>query len=106
MIKTTGRKIEEKKEKFLKKSVAEEKKNANLNGTFEPMLGGQTGKQEAQAMEKWFSTKEAALHLGLSPNALRILVHRGKVKAYKLGARLKFRIKDLESNITLKKEAL
>ena len=103
MIKVTGRKIEEKKENFLKKSVAEEKKNANLNGTFEPILGGQAN---SQAMEKWFSTKEAALHLGLSPNALRILVHRGKVKAYKLGARLKFRIKDLESNITLKKEAL
>lgn len=54
---------------------------------------------------KWLSTKEAASYLGISPNALRILVCRGKVKAHKLGARLKFSLKDLESSLS-KKEVL
>jgi len=44
---------------------------------------------------KWFGTNEAAAYLGLTPNALRIMVHRGKIKAYKLGARLRFKIGDL-----------
>lgn len=48
---------------------------------------------------KWLSTKEAASYLGITPNALRILVHRGKVKAHKLGARLRFRVRDLKSSL-------
>lgn len=44
---------------------------------------------------EWLSTKEAAVYLSLTPNALRILVCRGRVKAYKLGRRLRFRTKDL-----------
>ena len=87
-----------KKENFLKKSVAEEKKPANLNGTSGHLL-------DRLEVERWLSTREAALYLGLSPNALRILVHRGKVKTYRLGTRLKFKVKDLEATITKKKEA-
>lgn len=45
----------------------------------------------------WFSTLDAAKFLGISQNALRILVCRGKVKFYKLGRRLKFSRPDLES---------
>ena len=44
---------------------------------------------------KLLSTKEASGLLGVSENALRILVCRKKVKAYKLGSRLKFRHSDL-----------
>jgi len=43
------------------------------------------------------STKEAATFLGISPNALRILVHRGKIEAYKLGNRLRFQLHDLKN---------
>ena len=39
---------------------------------------------------KWLTTKEAAWHLRITPNALRILVHRRKLKAHKLGNRLRF----------------
>ena len=52
--------------------------------------------------QKWFSTKEAACCLRISPNALRILVHRGRVKSYNLGSRLRFRINDLESSLQQK----
>lgn len=44
----------------------------------------------------WLSTLDAAKFLGISPNALRILVCRRQVKSYKLGRRLKFLKADLE----------
>jgi len=44
---------------------------------------------------KLLSTKEASGLLGVSENALRILVCRKKIKAYKLGSRLKFKHSDL-----------
>ena len=46
-------------------------------------------------IHKFLSTKEASGLLGVSENALRILVCRKKVKAYKLGSRLKFKHSDL-----------
>ena len=48
-------------------------------------------------IHKLLSTKEASGFLGVSENALRILVCRKKVKAYKLGHRLKFKAGDLMS---------
>lgn len=44
---------------------------------------------------KWFNTKEAASFLRITPNALRILVHRARVKYYKLGSHLRFKHCDL-----------
>ena len=41
------------------------------------------------------STKEAALFLGISPNALRIKVHRGQVNAEKLDKKLRFKFSSL-----------
>ncbi len=49
----------------------------------------------ADESEKWFNTDEAAKYLSISPNALRILVHRARIKYFKLGSRLKFRLCDL-----------
>ena len=46
-------------------------------------------------IDKLLSTKEASGLLGVSENALRILVCRKKVKAHKLGSRLKFKFSDL-----------
>ena len=46
-------------------------------------------------IHKLLSTKEASGLLGVSENALRILVCRKKIKAYKLGRRLKFKLDDL-----------
>ena len=46
-------------------------------------------------IHKLLSTREASGLLGVSENALRILVCRKKVKAYKLGNRLKFKLGDL-----------
>lgn len=46
---------------------------------------------------EWIATANAAAFLDISPNALRIMVHRGKIKAHKLGNRLRFRIRDLRA---------
>lgn len=43
---------------------------------------------------EWLSTQEAARYFSVSTNALRIMVHRGQVKSYKLGRRLRFRVDD------------
>ena len=99
MIEVTKRK----KGNFLKKSVAEGKENDSLNRTLRSAFESKAGDQ---AIENWFSTKEAAIYLGLSSNALRLLVHRGKVRAYKLGARLKFKEKDLQATIKPKREVV
>ena len=46
-------------------------------------------------INKLLSTREASGFLGVSENALRILVCRKKIKAHKLGNRLKFKFSDL-----------
>lgn len=51
---------------------------------------------------RWLNTKEAAEFLRLTPNALRILVHRAQVRYFKFGRRLRFRKEDLGSLILLK----
>ena len=53
---------------------------------------------------EWLPTEEAAKYLGITANALRILVCRGKVKTYKFGRRLRFKIVDLRSLLKLEGE--
>ena len=52
---------------------------------------------EKRIVGEWLNSSEAARFLGLSPNALRIMVCRGKVKFRKLGSRLRFDLNDLKS---------
>lgn len=49
------------------------------------------GETESQ---EWLSSFEAAKLLGVTPNALRIMVYRDLIKAFKLGVRLRFRKSD------------
>ncbi|MBY0385861.1 helix-turn-helix domain-containing protein [bacterium] len=49
---------------------------------------------ENQIAREWFSTKEASHYLGVSENALRIMVYRGQIPSYKFGRRLRFRSQD------------
>lgn len=73
------------------------KKYQNLN-TFIPM--GEKAPPELfqnQIVCEWLSSAQAAQYLGISENALRIMVCRRKVKYQKLGSRLRFNVKDLES---------
>jgi len=51
---------------------------------------------------EWLTTIEAAHVLAISPNALRILVHRGQVRVYKFGRRLRFRLVDIQALFTKK----
>lgn len=44
----------------------------------------------------WLCTRKAAEYLGISPNALRIKVHRLEVKFFKIGRRLRFKKSDLD----------
>ena len=46
---------------------------------------------------EWLSTDEAAHFLSVSPNALRIMVHRDQIRAYKVGRRLRFSLQDCKS---------
>lgn len=43
---------------------------------------------------EWLSSGEAASILRVTPNALRIMVYRGHVRAFKVGNRLRFRRSD------------
>lgn len=49
---------------------------------------------ENQVEREWLNTKEAAHYMGVTENALRIMVHRGQIQAYSLGRRLRFRFSD------------
>ena len=52
---------------------------------------------ENQIAYEWLSTKEAAHFLSVSENALRIMVHRNQVTVYRIGRRLRFKLKDCQS---------
>lgn len=58
---------------------------------FEPSLF------QNQIVCEWLSSKEAASYLGITENALRIMVCRGQIKVSKFGRRLRFRFRDLQS---------
>lgn len=64
-------------------------------------------KSESQIFEnrivcEWLSSAQAAQILGITENALRIMVYRRQVKFHKFGRRLRFHIKDLNSLIAPK----
>jgi len=46
---------------------------------------------------EWLSSAQAAYYMGISENALRIMVYRRQIKFSKLGRRLRFHIKDIEA---------
>ncbi|NJL25589.1 MAG: helix-turn-helix domain-containing protein [Calothrix sp. SM1_5_4] len=46
---------------------------------------------------EWLETKEAAHFLSITPNALRIMAHRDRVRVFKFGRRLRFRLADLRT---------
>lgn len=63
-----------------------------------------TAKQlfEKRIEREWLTTQEAAQYLSVTPNALRIMVHRNQIKAYKFGKRLRFRFNDFETLFQMK----
>lgn len=52
---------------------------------------------ENRIAQEWLTTENAAEYLGVSENALRIMVHRGQIRFYKLGRRLRFRKDELRT---------
>jgi hypothetical protein len=60
------------------------------------MNPSQTKKSDAlfEIANSWLSTKDVARLLSLTPNAVRIMVCRGTLPAFKLKNRLRFRPKD------------
>jgi excisionase family DNA binding protein len=59
-------------------------------------------KSESQIFEnrivcEWLSSAQVAAFLGISENALRIMVYRRQVKFSKLGRRLRFHIDDVNA---------
>ena len=57
---------------------------------------------ENRIASKWLTTKEASFILGVSENALRIMVHRGQITTFKFGRRLRFQLSDCEALFTKK----
>ena len=51
---------------------------------------------------EWLTTKEAAHFLAISENALRIMVYRNQITAYKFGRRLRFKVSDCQAQVSLK----
>ena len=62
-----------------------------------PALGVNATFFDKEIACEWLGIEKASAFLDLTPNALRIMVHRGKIKAHKLGRRLRFRLGDLRS---------
>ena len=79
-------------------------KTYNTNGNLALQNDLQERFFENKIAVEWLSTDQAARYLSITPNALRILVFRNRVRAYKFGHRLRFRLKDLQS-LLIKKEA-
>jgi len=52
---------------------------------------------ENRIVREWLSTDEAAHFLSVSANALRIMVHRDQIRAYKFGRRLRFKVRDCQA---------
>ena len=46
---------------------------------------------------EWLTTKEAACFLGVSENAIRIMVYQNQIQVYKFGRRLRFKIRDCQT---------
>ena len=71
------------------------------NGTQSPRVIGERffDNRMQEYADRLLSTNEAARYLGLTPNALRIRVHRGSIPAYRLGSRLRFRKRDLDASL-------
>lgn len=68
----------------------------------ENILLSDLDKSESQIFQnrigcEWLSSKEAANYLGISENAIRIMVYRRQIKFSKFGRRLRFRLRDLKS---------
>ncbi len=57
---------------------------------------------ENKIENEWLSTDEAASFLSITPNALRIMVYREQIKAYKFGRRLRFKLRDCAALFNMK----
>jgi excisionase family DNA binding protein len=68
----------------------------NVNAVSNPLFF------ENRIEQEWLTTKQASLFLGITPNALRIMVCRGQIPFYKFGRRLRFRVSDCKSLFKLK----
>ena len=75
--------------------LSKAKKESKIRKAGSPSRSVNSGEFFDNRIYKFLSTKEASGFLGVSENALRILVCRRRIKAYKLGSRLKFKTVDL-----------
>jgi excisionase family DNA binding protein len=49
---------------------------------------------ENRIAHEWWTSEETAEYLGISENALRIMVHRNQIPCFRFGRRLRFRMED------------
>lgn len=59
---------------------------------------------ENRIVYEWLSSAQVASYLGISENALRIMVYRRQIKFSKFGRRLRFHINDVNSLISQREQ--
>ncbi len=62
--------------------------------TINPISSNENSGSLFEIANSWLSTNDVAKILSITPNAVRILVCRGRLSAFKLGRHLRFRKKD------------
>jgi hypothetical protein len=75
--------------------VSNENDTCKIGGKFSEKFNSSRKKEDES--ERWLNTNEAAFQLGITQNALRIMVHRGLIEYCKLGSRLKFNSRSIKS---------
>ena len=79
------------------KDSTEKTKNSGIRATTEIASDTRNLIFENRIKCEWLSTKEAAHFLSITENAVRILVHRGQIPAFKFGRRLRFKHSDCQA---------
>ncbi len=87
-----------------KKSIKGYNTNSERELPSQVLFENQIWAEKEDENTPWLTTKKASAYLGISPNALRIRVHRGEIEAHKFGAHLRFTPMALQS-LFIKKEA-
>jgi excisionase family DNA binding protein len=92
------------KHNYIQSNTGYNKSSQRGNPLSEMLFENRNNNKIVDENERWLTTDEAAYYLNISSNALRILVHRARVKAYKLGSRLRFKKSDLFTVLQLKED--
>lgn len=67
----------------------------------EVLASNQTTKKEEQELPQYLTRKETAKILGVTLVTLHSYTNKGKIKAYKIGGRIRYKKLDIEKSVKL-----